>query len=375
MAVNLANLPDLNFTEKSASAIQADIISTYERISQTTLQRADPVRLFLDSLAYLIYIQNNLIDLAGKQNLLAYAQGGHLDHLGALMGVERIEAQPSTCTMRFEIAATLTFDLIIPQGTRTATQDGKIVFKTLSEHTIAKGDLYVDCPSQALTAGADSNGLVEGQINCLVDPLPYVISVKNISETLAGSDIESDDRLRERIRLAPESYSVAGPAGEYEARCLAVSADIENVAVYSEAPGVVNVCFTTSGGNLPDSALIEKVYNELSAETVRPLTDTVKVAAPLEYGYNIKGKWYASKSDAVLLSAINQKVSTALSDYVAWQDSKPGRDINPVKLISLVEQAGAKRLILEEPVFTELKIYELGRVSDITFDFAGFEDD
>ena len=121
----------------------------------------------------------------------------------------------------------------------------------------------------AVTTGAEANGLVAGQLCQLVDPLPYIISARNSSLSMAGSDVESDDRLRERIRLAPESFTVAGSVGEYEARTLAVSQDIEEVAVYSPEPGVVDVRFTLVGGELPDAAMIALVKDALSSETVQ----------------------------------------------------------------------------------------------------------
>ncbi len=110
-SVNLAALPEVSFATLSASEIESSVLTAYERIAGVTLQPGDPVRLFLESLAYLITVQNNLIDLAGKQNLLAYAQGAHLDHLGALMGVQRIPAQSARVTVRFSQTKALPLSL------------------------------------------------------------------------------------------------------------------------------------------------------------------------------------------------------------------------------------------------------------------------
>ena len=102
-SVNLTALSDVHFAPQSASETEAAVITAYEAIAKVTLQPGDPVRLFLETLAYTLCVQNSLIDLAGKQNLLAYASKEHLDHLGALMGVARIPAQPARCTMRFAL--------------------------------------------------------------------------------------------------------------------------------------------------------------------------------------------------------------------------------------------------------------------------------
>lgn len=74
-SVDLSALPSVAFAPQSAGETETAIITAYEAIAKTTLQPGDPVRLFLESLAYILSVQNGLIDLAGKQNLLAYARG------------------------------------------------------------------------------------------------------------------------------------------------------------------------------------------------------------------------------------------------------------------------------------------------------------
>ena len=121
---DLSGLPSVSFAPQSAGETETAIITAYEAIAKATLQPGDPVRLFLESLAYILSVQNGLIDLAGKQNLLAYARGGHLDHLGAPMGVIRIQPQPARTTVRFGVDEALDFAVPIPAGTRVTTQSG-----------------------------------------------------------------------------------------------------------------------------------------------------------------------------------------------------------------------------------------------------------
>ncbi len=45
------------------------------------------------------------------------------------------------------------------------------------------------------------------------------------------------------------------------------------------------------------------------------------------------------------LSAIQTAVQAAVNDYVAWQQAKIGRDINPDELIKRVRDAGAGRIL------------------------------
>lgn len=374
-SVNLKLLPAISFAPQTTAEVESAVITAYEALSGVTLQPGDPVRLFLESLAYTVSIQNGLIDLAGKQNLLAYATGAHLDHLGALMGVTRIPAQNATCLMRFSVSEALGFAVPVPAGTRVSTQDGSIIFSILSSTEVPAGALFVDAVAQSALAGATSTGLVPGQINRLVDPLPYIAGVANVTTSVDGADIEDDERLRERIRIAPESYTVAGSSGEYEARVLEVSADISAVSVHSPEPGVVDVRFVLTGGELPDAAVIAQVEDALSAETVRPLTDTLRVAAPDVVEYAVAGCWYIHRSDAALLAGITAAVEAAVESYRIWQRSKPGRDIVPSRLISLVQQAGAKRVELSLPAYTALTATQIARETDINLQFGGVEDE
>ncbi|WP_418977722.1 baseplate assembly protein, partial [Bilophila wadsworthia] len=362
---DLSGLPSVSFAPQSAGETETAIITAYEAIAKATLQPGDPVRLFLESLAYVISVQNGLIDLAGKQNLLAYARGGHLDHLGAPMGVIRIQPQPARTTVRFGVDEALAFAVPIPAGTRVTTQAGGVMFATLSDAVLPAGELFVETSAKATEAGASGNGLLPGQICRLVDPLPYITRVSNVATTLSGCDEEGDERFRDRIRMAPESFSVAGPNGAYEARVKAVSADISAVSVTSPTPGIVDVRFVMTDGELPDEAMIEEVENALTPKDVRPLTDKVLVGSPETVEYALAGRWFLSSSDSTLLASITKAVDAAVEGYRLWQRSKPGRDINPDELIARMRNAGAKRVELATPVFQRLTETQIARETSV----------
>ncbi len=375
ISVDLSALPPVAFAPQSADETETAVIAAYEAIAQTTLQPGDPVRLFLESLAYVLSVQNGLIDLAGRQNLLAYARGGHLDHLGAPMGVSRIRPQPARTTVRFEVDEPLAFDVPIPAGTRVTTQSGGIMFATLADAVLPAGGRAVEAAVKATEAGAAGNGLLPGQICRLVDPLPYVTRVSNVATTLSGCDEEGDERFRERIRMAPESFSVAGPNGAYEARVRAVSGDIAAVSVTSPTPGVVDVRFVLTDGELPDAAMIEEVENALTPKDVCPLTDNVLVGPPETVDYALAGKWFLSSSDATLLSSITRAVDAAVEGYRLWQRSKPGRDINPDELVARLKASVALRVELAEPAFRRLAETEIARETSVSMAFGGVEDE
>lgn len=73
-SVDLRALPAVTFAPLSAADIEASILTTYEGLTGVSLQPGDPVRLFLEALAYVQSVQNRLLNLAGQQGLLAYAR-------------------------------------------------------------------------------------------------------------------------------------------------------------------------------------------------------------------------------------------------------------------------------------------------------------
>ena len=60
------NLAPVIFADKDSETIVEDLISRYEMAAKVTLYPGDPVRLFLETIAYIISYQRSLIDFTGK---------------------------------------------------------------------------------------------------------------------------------------------------------------------------------------------------------------------------------------------------------------------------------------------------------------------
>lgn len=350
-----------------------NIIKRYEELAGTTLYPADPVRLFLKSLAYTLSVQNAVIDYAAKQNLLAYASGLHLDHLGELMGVKRQEAKPAKTLLKFGLSEALGFDVSIPKGTRAATKDGEVIFQTLENGVLAAGETNTDILAECSLGNEKANGLRQGQISEIVDPLPYVTVVENSEDVTNGDETEDDEHLRERIRLAPETFTVAGSMESYVAQTKNASSEISAVTATSPTPGIVDIRFVLKGGELPNSAMIELVQNYLSAEDVRPLTDFVQVSAPDIVEYEIACTWFFEQKNSAQYALIQSAVNKAVENYVLWQKEKPGRDINPSELTRLIMQAGAKRVEITSPAFEKIEQTQIAKETNVQVTFGGVE--
>lgn len=97
----------------------------------------------------------------------------------------------------------------------------------------------------------------------------------------APAVMEDDDRLRRRILLAIEAYSVAGPAEAYVYHALTAVPQLRDATAITEAPGRVTVTLMNAADDpAPTQEQLTKVSLALNADTVRPLTDIVSVVGP-----------------------------------------------------------------------------------------------
>lgn len=367
-------LPDVSFVQTDAQAIIDEIIQGYEQIAGVRLARGDPRRLFLLSLAYIIINQRQQIDAAGKSNLLYYARDNFLDHLGAFRNVERLQARPAVTTLRFHVSAPQLSKIGIPAGTR-ATHDNVLYWRTTVPATIPAMQQFVDVPAEAMTLGEIGNGLAIGEISGLVDPIPFVGSVSNITVTEGGIDREGDEPYRERIFRAPAAFSVAGPAEAYVFWALTANQLIADVAAISPEPSVAEIRPLLRGGVIPGQDILDQVKAVLSDQTIRPLADRVDVLAPDGVNFEVDFTYYIRRQDQASEAQIQARVQTAVDEYVAWQVSKLGRDINPDELISRVKAAGAKRLEITKPSFTRIDPTEVAQNIGINIVYGGVEDE
>lgn len=378
--MHLDKLPDVSFAQKSIEEILADTISGYEKAyyEQTgevkKLFPGDPIRIWLYSQALREFQLRQLIDYSAKQNLLKYAKGPFLDHKGADHDVPRADAKKATVTMKYILSTPLPTIQYIPAGTRVRSKKD-VYFQTLETIEVPAGATEVIAVNECTVAGEIGNGFTPGQINTLVDPIPWIANVENIDTSQGGADEEGDESYRERINLAPEGYSTAGPELGYEFFAKKYSQLIEDVAVSSPGPGTVDIRVLLKNGEIPEQTFLDGLKDYISAKDKRPLTDYVSVGAPDIVNYNINLTYYIRTEDETAVTSIRQRVDNAVSQYQVWQKSKIGRDINPSELIARVIQAGAKRIEIVEPVFAKLEKNQVAVAENVSVTYGGLEDD
>lgn len=363
------SLPEPSFIDRDPAAITAEMVAQYEQLTKKTLYPAQVERLLIDVIAYRETLVRIGIQEAAKQNLVAYARAPMLDYLGELVGVTRLPAQPAQATLRFTVAATLATNLLIPAGTRVEGGDGAATFATDADAAIPAGLLFVDVNATCNEAGVVGNGWQPGQINNLVDELGDVeVTPVNTTATSGGFDEEDDDRLRERIKLAPESFSSAGSRLAYRFHALKAHQSIIDVAVLSPIPGTVNLYPLLTSG-LPDASMLSLVNATCSAERVRPLTDTVATLAPIQIDYSIDVQLilYATASQATTIAAAQAAATAFAADRAAGL----ARDVVPSQIIAALSVVGVYQVILGSPVLLALAENEWANCTGITVTVTG----
>lgn len=372
--MKISDLPDINFVNMNKNDVEKEIFELYTSCTGRTLAKGDPIRLFVLCIVNIVILLLNQINYTGKQNLVRYAEGNNLDHLGVLVGVERLQATPANTTIRVTLSEARKINTLIPKGTRVTAGDN-IYFATNNNLIIEAGNITGDVISTCTIPGKIGNDYNIGEIKEIVDPIPYVQSMKNISISANGTEIENDNSFREAIIEAPERFSVAGPEGAYKYHTKRVSDLITDVAVISPTPGEVNIIPLLNNGEIPQRELLDLIDKTVNDKKIRPLTDKVIVKAPTTIKYNIELKYYISKENESMANSIKNNIEKAIDSFILWQKTKLGRDINPSELISRIIIAGAKRVEVTYPIYTKIESTQIAIVENNNSSLGGIEDE
>lgn len=381
MSVVTENFPDISFiddatVEETMNQMIADYQEKYKELTgkDISLGQADPYRLIMYACTMQIYQAMQYADYAGKMSLLKYASGDYLDNLAALRGISRRQAAAASTVLQFSIETEYPFAVAIPAGCRV-TNGNDLFFATDEYAEIKAGEKQVTVSATCTQTGTQGNDFAPGELNVVVNTLPYVVTVTNTVTTYGGADIEDDDSLRDRIYSVPDTYSTAGPDGAYEYFAKESDTSISDVVVQTPSPGEVVVYVICDGGKLPEEALLQKVSEHLNDRKIRPLTDHVTIRAPEKKEYDIDFTYYIANSQKTAAGTIQAAVNTAIEVYNSWQTEKIGRDINPSYLIQKIMEAGAKRVDVRSPVYTVLNNSTIAMAGTVNAMYGGIEDD
>ena len=182
--------------------------------------------------------------------------------------------------------------------------------------------------------------------------------------------LESDDDFRRRMVLAPEAYSVAGPAGAYIFHTLSASADVRDASAISTTPGeVIVTVLSRTGDGVPAAPVLDAVEERLNADTIRPLTDlvTVQPATIVPFAVTAALTFYPGPDRTVVMASAQAALAEWLSVAI-----RLGRDVTRAAIIAALFREGVQNVALSSPAADiALGPTEAGHCTAVTLTDAG----
>lgn len=364
-----------SFIERDLEAIVSEMVADYEQRTGKVLYPAQTERLLINAFAYREMLVRERIQYAATQNLVDFSNAPVLDYLGALLGVVRLASSRATTILQFTIVNGHS-GVTIPLGTRVSSVDGLTVFRTLDDAVVSPGTYSVDLTAECITDGYAGNSFAVGTITNILDPQPFITEVTNTTISGGGANQESDEELRERIKLAPGSFSNAGSRGAYAYFAKSASPSIIDVVVLgpndtpATNPGEVEIYPLMYDGSVTAPTILDAVEAIVNDEKVRPLTDTVLVYSPTRTDYDIEVDItiYTDADSITVQSAIEE----ALSAYALGKRQKLGQDIKISQVIKTALITGVYDVdVISPSADIILDSTEFGYCNSITVNIIG----
>lgn len=164
--------------------------------------------------------------------------------------------------------------------------------------------------------------------------------------TSTAAVMETDTALRQRVQLAPHSFSVAGPELAYVFHARSADPDVADASAVSPSPGqVVVTVLSASGTGIPSAEVLQAVTDRLN-DDVRPLTDqvTVRAAEPVDFAIDAELFVFAGPDQNLIL----QTAQDSLAAYLA-SVRYLGRDIARSAIFAALQVGNVQRVVLNAP--------------------------
>ena len=380
MDVSKINRADVKIVDDNLDTVLSDTIRDYETRADKTLRPAHIERLLINTYAYRETLTRQQVNEAYRQQHARFATGLMLDLCGDDVSTPRLSGKPALTTLRFA-APTLSgaTTINIPKGTRA--QVGELVFVTTIAGALKATANSIDLPAECTTLGMVGNGWSVGQINNLLDKLhaTITVTVTNTTETNSGVEEELDDPYRERILLAPESFSIGGTVGAYKYFARAFSPAICDVETANDKDANGNdiggtvVVYTLTQSGLPSAELLNGLNNYFAAEDMRILCDKPSARAPqiVNYALNAELTLFTGANEAEVLTA----AKAAWTNYEAQRRLKLGGDIVPLDIQTVLKVAGVYNVTLKNLNLTVLNRTQWARCTSVTITAAEVQQD
>lgn len=160
--------------------------------------------------------------------------------------------------------------------------------------------------------------------------------------------MESDDDFRERIQLAPQGFSVAGPVGAYVFHARSADGQVLDASATSLEPGQVTVSvLSREGDGTASLELLAIVGSALTSDEVRPMTDEVIVQSAEIIEYQVTATIYTmpGPDSSSVISTSEQRIAA----YVKAQH-RMGRSPTLSGIYAALHVEGMHHVTLVSPV-------------------------
>ncbi|MCU4482249.1 baseplate assembly protein [Acinetobacter ursingii] len=223
-----------------------------------------------------------------------------------------------------------------------------------------------------LLAFATGNDLDQIGANFNVKRL-IIIPADNTKTPPIPAVYESDDAFRERIQLAFDSLSVAGPEAAYKKIARDSDGRVGDVTVVSPQPAYITLTVlqadSQTGSASPE--LIQIVKNAVNEEDKRPIGDRVTVQSAEIINYSIDAKLFIGK-DPEAATLLQQAIKN-VNDY-ATKQKRLGRSIRLSAIYAALHIDGVSRVELNSPTTdVVLTPYEASFCTNISVIIGGVE--
>lgn len=328
---------EIHYLTYDPEAIWEEMIVAYVEAGGDILYPGDEKEMLLRGVQSMLVQVFAGVDVALRMDTLRYAVGEYLDLYGEKRNCIRIPAEAATCTVEIRFKASGTAKTIAAGSALTADGDKLYLLMEAVEQTGYEQTISAEVICRE--TGGMGNGLLNGTQMQFMVPNPAVLSVYATRDASGGQDEEDDETYRERIRTYGLINTTTGPQEQYESAAMNVTSEILDARALNLGAGIVGI-YLILQNDVGAAAIIQSVSEALNAQDVRPLTDTVRVyrAAQMPYELNVQ---YAQEAGGSITAA----VSDAVAEYQRWQDETIGRAFNPDKLMAMIYQAGATRVV------------------------------
>lgn len=238
-----------------------------------------------------------------------------------------------------------------PSIRQTLTRESEPLVKLLQENCYREMILRnrINQAARALLlAYATKNDLDQLGANFNVKRL-VVSPADNSTTPPTEAVMESDDAFRERIQLAFDTLSVAGPEAAYKKFARDADGRVGDVSVVSPQPAYVTLTIlqadSLTGAASPE--LIQIVANAVTAEDKRPIGDRVTVQSASIVNYAINAKLFISKDPEA--ATLLQQAMANVTAY-ATKQKRLGRSIRLSAIYAALHINGVNRVELISPL-------------------------